>query len=455
MRGTNVRAMSTLAEQAKISGAARADLQPVDTEAAARRALFVAVAVLLLIIGWGKLELNLRWIHLSVGGSAEGAFRLLTVAYLAARLYARSIRLSFDWLRDPFVALFVVAALSPIWNVHHDTHQILGTVLPALMSYLAVRWIMREGFEPYGPGLLRCWTVSLTLVSAQILVYTPRVLLTFEQTDSLFEHHTHVAMRMALALPLTVGLMLVDLGRTAQRSNPSTSGGRRRTLVRVGYPLLLVLQVIGITVAGSRIGWLALGAVALYGMLAGSSPRMRRIYLIAVLGVVTLSLAFPKVRTNFSTLLHLTQEDNFKRRIVIYTTDLTLIEQHPLLGLGFSSTTFTQSGQALVGHDFQYLHPHDLFLQVPVYLGIPGVICFVWLLVALYRAMHALGRAAPSVYTPILAGMRGSLVGLVVMNIAETALSSERIAYMAPVLLAVIFSWAQALHADPTAPREP
>lgn len=412
----------------------------VESGARARRALYWLFVVLLGIVGWGKLDVWLApWFHFSVGGGASGAFRLLLAGYVVARVSARDVRLRGDWLLDPLVLLYLLAAVSPLWTWaepewpvrSHDTGDVLGVVLPGLTAYLVSRYLLDRDFETYGLGLLRALTVALSLVALQILVSAPSTLLDFSQVDSFYEHHTHVAMRMVMAIPLTIGLLMFD-----------RRGGGEGT-VRPAYVALLVLQIVGLTIANSRIGWIALGAVGAYGVAFGVSSKMRRWFAFALLMMLALAFTHPKVRANFLSVFNMRNEENYQRRLVIYSTDLKLIARHPLAGLGFSSRTFLYAGRALEGEWWEYDHPHDLFLQVVVYLGVPGFVLLVWVIVALGRAVVFLGRRAPPNYAPLVSAVRGALLGLVVMNVAETALSSERVAFMLPVLLAFVTSWAR------------
>lgn len=421
-------------------------MQPIltpPTSSGAHRFLFWLLVVLTCIVGWGKLDVWLAsWLHFSIGGGGSGAFRVLLVGYVATRLVSRDAAWTFEWARDPFIWLYLLAAVSPLWvyadpawpshwPAHsHDTTDVLTVVLPGLTAYLTTRYLLDRNFSCAGFPLLRALIVALTLVTLQILVTSPSTLLDFSQVDSMYEHHTHVAMRMVMAIPITIAFLMFDRGVARE--------GRLRALDLA----LLVLQIVGLTIANSRIGWLALAAVGVYGIVYGTTPRMRRWFLFALLLMCVLALLHPKVRGNFFTLFHITQEENYQRRLVVYGTDVKLIERHPLLGIGFSSQNFLYRGRALEGETWEYDHPHDLFLQFAVYLGLPGVLLLGWVLLTLGRAMIALGRGAPASAAPLVSGLRGALLGLLVMNVAETALSSERVAFMLAVLLGIITAWA-------------
>jgi O-antigen ligase len=394
--------------------------------------LFWLIVALLAVVGWGKMDVWIApWLHFALGGGGIGAFRILVVGYLAARVATRDFGLRFGWLRDPIVLLYLLAALSPLWAYanpgwpvrSHDTGDLLSVILPGLVAYLSVRWLLDRGFDRYGFALLRALVVAMTLVALQILVSAPGTLLDFSQVDSFYEHHTHVAMRMVMAIPLTIGFMMHD-----RRHKPF-------------YVALLVLQIVGLTISNSRIGWIALGVVGLYGAFYAGTPRMRRWFVFALVLGIGLAFSHPQVRANFLTLLNLTHEENFRRRVVVYSTDLELIARRPILGIGFSSRTFLYTGRWIEGETWEYDHPHDLYLQMGVYLGLVGMALFAWVCFAVARAMRAIGRRGPP---SMVSGMRGALVAFLVMNVAETALSSERVAFMLAVLLAIIMSWARA-----------
>lgn len=420
------------------------------------RVLFTVLGALLCVAGWGKLEINLgTWLHVSLGGSASGVFRLLLLTYLATRIAARDIDLRrTGWLREPFVWLCLVAIASPLWNDpdpawpvrRHDTAQIFSLILPALIVYSSTRYLLDQGFHVFSLPLLRILDVALTLVSAQVLVSAPTVLTDLHQVDSSYEHHTHIAMRMVMAMPITLGLLFSDR-RRAEEEGQAASGPGRQAL----YLLLLALQAIGLMIAHSRIGFIAFAVVMAHGALNATSARLRRAMVVASLGLALAALAVPQVRASVSSLLHLRTEENYQRRVVIYQTNLALMARHPWLGLGFSSRTFLYAGRALEGETFEYEHPHNLYMQIPVYLGLPGTACLVALLISIGAATRRLRERVADDQAPLLLGLRGALVGLAVMNLAETVLSSERLTFMVPVLIAFVMSWSRLVSATPQA----
>lgn len=383
------------------------------------RFLLGVLLALILIVGWGRIQITGGLLHFSIGGSTGAICRLLILAYVGTRLATAMWRLnlSFPCRSDPLVWFFGVGTVSVAWNAHHDLTQIERVVLPAFVAYVTARYLLDRDFEGVAPLLLRALVAALTLVVPHLLIQNPTELLHFSQLDAPEEHHTHIAMRMVIAMPLTIAFLQID-----RRWRPFWAG-------------TLLLQVLGLTIANSRIGWMALAAIAVHGLFFSRAAAMRRSFIAAATLVLVLAFAFPAVRRNFTTLGTLTSEENYLRRVVIYRTDLSLIASHPLLGLGFSSRTFTEAGRALEP-GFYYEHPHDLVLQVLVYLGLPGLITFAWVVVGTWQAVR--GMRTAGVPIPLAQGISGAFVGFCVMNVAESALSSERVAFMVAGLLALV-----------------
>ena len=64
-----------------------------------------------------------------------------------------------------------------------------------------------------------------------------------------------------------------------------------------------------------------------------------------------------------------------------------------------------------------------------------------WALFTVWRAVSQVCRRGPPAVLSVASGLRGGLLGILVMNVAETALSSERLAFMLPMLLAATIAW--------------
>jgi len=121
----------------------------------------------------------------------------------------------------------------------------------------------------------------------------------------------------------------------------------------------------------------------------------------------------------FATLETEQSEDEVSRAAMWLYTE-RLIAQHPLLGVGFGEAQFLA---AMEQTDFRERYgrqaldnPHNSYLQVAVYAGIPALALFVWAnLAVLFRSLRAArSPAGAGVPTTEIFGLAVGLTGFLV-----------------------------------------
>ncbi|HBY94941.1 MAG TPA: hypothetical protein DEP84_13455 [Chloroflexi bacterium] len=108
-------------------------------------------------------------------------------------------------------------------------------------------------------------------------------------------------------------------------------------------------------------------------------------------------------------------------RIEIWRQMLTLVRDYPLTGSGLGSTVMVYSTYVLLLQVAYFFHAHNLFLQVAVEQGVPGLAAFLWLVAASGRL---LARAEPGGLQGSIFRAAGlaSLVALLVHGMADAEL---------------------------------
>jgi hypothetical protein len=171
-------------------------------------------------------------------------------------------------------------------------------------------------------------------------------------------------------------------------------GRLRRARLRVGYilSLLALVAALAVTVTvllltQSRLSYVsaALGLLLL-GVLHKGWPRALSLVLLALgIGLVAY-LGFPRVARGMfdvQVVNTLDSEVTWSGRAETWRRALRVIRDHPLTGIGFDTlfpviharypTFLLPAGQDVT-------HAHNLFLQVALDLGLPGLLAFLWLL---------------------------------------------------------------------------
>jgi len=103
-------------------------------------------------------------------------------------------------------------------------------------------------------------------------------------------------------------------------------------------------------------------------------------------------------------------------RLVIWKEGIAKIREHPLTGIGYGKESFKRAfpdNPVMLG-DKGLWHTHNIFIEVALEIGIPGLIIFVWLLYSLVRSlikgMRSMGDFRKSLLTSLFITLTGFLV---------------------------------------------
>ncbi|MFQ5839311.1 MAG: tetratricopeptide repeat protein [Candidatus Methylomirabilales bacterium] len=209
-----------------------------------------------------------------------------------------------------------------------------------------------------------------------------------------------------------------------------------RRPIRVGVGLLLCLASLHLILTKSRGGWVAaLGSLTVMGLCLawgrsdqalGGRQAGRRIlgWGLVWLGlIVVASVLIPGLwQTVGQRVLSIwdLSEVGVRVRLLIWQSTLSLIRDHPLLGIGAGNfglayAAYRPAEEWRLSAGAAVMEAHNDFLHVGAEIGIFGLICFLWLL---GRALHLAWRSAREAGEPREAlwatGALGSLVAFTV-----------------------------------------
>ena len=183
---------------------------------------------------------------------------------------------------------------------------------------------------------------------------------------------------------------------------------------------LIALQLIVAVLVGQRAFWLVFALQTLFalyllrarGFVAISARRVRAIGAAAVILSVLAIVGATATRDAVSW----TQDP----RVTTWPAVAGRILEHPLTGKGFGRQTMKNAYPDLVSREYpQFWHPHNLFLNYGVAMGIPGMIAIVLLFFTLLRKFWELSRADDRIIA--MAGICGVLlvIGVVGRNLSN------------------------------------
>jgi O-antigen ligase len=202
-----------------------------------------------------------------------------------------------------------------------------------------------------------------------------------------------------------------------------------KALTRVAAALGLVVLTLGFVWSGSRGGFIALGAVAVFIVFRYSAIPMRwRVSATALVAIVVVATASDQYWQQMGTI---TSESDYNHtsesgRMQIWSRGIGYMMANPLLGVGpdnFPSAEGTLSSLAerqQYGIGVRWNAAHNSFIQIGAETGLPGLALFVAVIVSAFAALRRSGPAeaalarAGQARAPLTPALTGSLIGFVV-----------------------------------------
>lgn len=239
-------------------------------------------------------------------------------------------------------------------------------------------------------------------------------------------HLNVLAGALVISFPFWVALLL-SYGWTKRRW--------LRWVCMVG--MLCVLMVVVIT--QSRAGYLAIGtALTLIAMIHW--PRCSYI-----MPIIVVLLGFSIYWNGNLSLLDLFSADGslggWGDRIAVWTQSLSALHEFVLTGIGIG--TFTTTIPLLYPLSFSiegYPHAHNLFLQIALDLGLPGLIAYLALLINLVVMLIVTLRRAPrhTMIHTLAIGAAGSLIGMLTHGLLDAVTWGTKLSFLPWILFALI-----------------
>lgn len=236
----------------------------------------------------------------------------------------------------------------------------------------------------------------------------------------------------ALVLIIPLGLALAIRGAWT----------RRRWVTRLLWaPVLLMTNAL--VLSQSRGSWLALG-VAVLVLVWLYWPRFFTVLVVSCVvgGVVWWHYGAHHFLDNG--LVHSAQA-SLLRRLDIWRLSLQMVAERPLTGIGLGAyeQAFTARfpNLPLIGGRLAPPHAHNLFVQLALDLGIPGLVAYLCLLAALVRPLLSHLRDAKKIHhhhaDPLASGVVSAVAAMVVVGCFDNALWGTKLLVIPWCLLAL------------------
>ena len=306
----------------------------------------------------------------------------------------------------PLVALLVIATLSlltpPSYHLKEALREFREVVAePIILFGLMLAFLGRRGSAAVlrlvdfmlasgvGVALIGIWQffVPERSTSNQAVNVPSQVGCTVPtegvvRVCSLFSHPDSLGLFLGRLIPLAF-CVIVFWGDVPWRLS------RRRQL----YTLALVPMLITLVLSFSRGAWLGTIVALLVILLAAGSKRG----LLAFGGLTLLGLAaLPFIKLERVVSLFNPASGSGATRLYIWQSALQMIKDHPLTGVGLDQFLYYYNPQyvnPLAWTERFTSHPHNMFLDFWLRLGILGPVVLVWLLASFWWVAGRVGRA--------------------------------------------------------------
>ena len=324
----------------------------------------------------------------------------------------------------------------------------LVTFLTLLMAFLVVANCLRSRAQH--ERIL--WVVTLAgfgmsvLAVLQFLAWNGKVYWFYpvsEETSPFgpFLNHNHFAAYLEMAIPVTLGVFLLNIRRGRQAMAPLVLGG-----------FSAVVMLAALALAGSRGAILSLGAAtAGYGAVMIARRQAGRLEWsvagCAIAGAILFSVwvgagRLGEMVVRLQSIASYEQEPSLAARLVAWTHTLNIVNDYPTLGSGLGTFTEAWLFYYPPGTASVWKEAHNDYLQVAAETGVPGLLLLaagLWVLLRryLFRAQRVIRGRTPADLS-IHHGIGIGLLSILFHECVDFSLQVGAIALLFVVLSAIM-----------------
>jgi O-antigen ligase len=233
---------------------------------------------------------------------------------------------------------------------------------------------------------------------------------------------------LSITLTIMIGLLLLT---------------RLRTLYKAAMIVSVSLGLIALVATYSREGWLALLCSTLLLCYIGwrSLRSSRKLILVGAFGALCLSLLSD---TMLSRRLFENDEGAASSRIVLNKVAISMIEDHPILGVGANNFTLNLRNYATHEVMGEWLYAvHNKYLLVWAEAGLGGLIAYLWFVSASVRNAWRCWKHNVPLYSPLALALMCGISALMICNLfqADRGRPLMQLLIVLAAVIGTIHSW--------------
>lgn len=322
-------------------------------------------------------------------------------------------------LKAPVILWTALAVLSLLWAVDpgYTLGEIQAEILYPLLAFLVFFGATR------GRAELRLWLYCLLAVAAAMSVAAIVLGRAGDNASPVRYVYAGVGSYTTFVVAVFPFAVLVLLRMVPRR------------LPYAPLWLLLPLLLVAAYLTYNRAFWIALAgsSLALLTLLAmrARASRKRILLVASIVSIVALSsVAFYEVLmyragmpAHFASVLEqITTSDG---RLQLWQFAVRQISEHPWTGTGFGQRSFGYAHPEMLPVQPDLWHPHNMLLSHGVQMGVPGIIAFGLLILAVLREFWRLYTDADSELRELGAVGVALVVGVLIKNMTDSFLYRE------------------------------
>jgi O-antigen ligase len=378
----------------------------------------------------------------SVQGWAIAVIHLITLFTVAIFLINRCVKL--EWksiktgLNKPILALFILCFVSSIFSIHRRS-SLWAMIL--LIDYLAVFYLViftinsKPKFLNFAYLIVSIGTFLSIFGIFKRFGYNPFPWWNYEDLkysmdflSATYGNHNHLAGYLEMAIPIALGLFLIDF-----------RGGKLLLMIYISF-----IMVTALVLSLSRGGW----ASFLFGILIFSYGLMKSYYFkkkslfLSLLGFLfLLSLVILSSTPVVERVINILEKEgaaDFYERRVAWEGVIKMIADKPLLGTGpgtFSSAFTRYQPAGLASH---FSKAHNDYLHFTAEVGVIVIPIIIWMAIVLFRKGFYKLRSPSRLIRGITLGAMSGIGAILFHSLIDFNLHIPANALMFTVLSALV-----------------
>ena len=275
--------------------------------------------------------------------------------------------------------------------------------------YIVVHLVKRRNQLKRFIGVWLASAIIVTLYGLLQYITSPSHFVT-----SFFTLNSYLSQYLILIIPLILSLFLFKKAKK-EGSRPVDGMGK----IFLGVVFLLTFTLLIFTM--ERGAWLG---ITIGVLMMGIMLRDKRI----LIGFpLLLALAFFTFSPFKARALSIFQPQYHSERLCCMRSCLTMIKEHPLIGVGLGNFRYVYPKYMLPGAKEYFLHAHNIFLQITVEMGIPGLLVFLWLLFLFFKDIFA-QRQEDKYLKVVSIGFCAGIIAILITSFFHDVFHSRQIA---------------------------